>query len=94
MGTGLPVVLRARPTVNHLVIPEKNGWYVATGDELEQTLGRAVDAVGRLEINERLQVRRTIADFNRMYLSYDVIAAEIVAHGPKRNVRPLEPRIP
>jgi glycosyltransferase involved in cell wall biosynthesis len=78
MGTGLPVVLRRRPTVSHLLTPGRNGWYVGSHERLEQTLRAALGSLSALSVGERLTRRKGIAEFNRSYLSYDVIAAEMV----------------
>ncbi len=78
MGTGLPVVLRNAPNVNHLLTDGENGWYIQSGQTLEQVLGEAVAAVEALDSSERLARRQDIASSNSKYLSYDRIALDIV----------------
>jgi glycosyltransferase involved in cell wall biosynthesis len=78
MGTGLPMVLMPRASVTHLLTPEKNGWYVGKGETLEEGLLAAVRALSPLTTSERLVQRENLAEFNATYLSYDVIALEMV----------------
>jgi glycosyltransferase involved in cell wall biosynthesis len=79
MGTGLPVVLRNKPTVSHLVTTGRNGWYVQGRESLESGLKTAIESLIDLPFQERLARRRAVADFNRARFSYDEIACEIVA---------------
>jgi glycosyltransferase involved in cell wall biosynthesis len=78
MGTGLPVVLRNKPNVSHLVVPGRNGWYVEPDETLEEVLATAIGELSSLSAEERTSRRTDYADFNRSYLSYDVIALETV----------------
>jgi glycosyltransferase involved in cell wall biosynthesis len=78
MGTGLPVVLRNRPSVSHLVVSGKNGWYVQLEETVEEVVARAVEELTALAVEERLADREAAANFNRTYLSYDRIALEMV----------------
>jgi glycosyltransferase involved in cell wall biosynthesis len=80
MGTGLPVVLRQRPTVSHLLQPGKNGWYVGKRETIAQALAGAIGRLAAVVPSERLSRRRQIADLNRSYLCYDVIAQEMLDH--------------
>jgi glycosyltransferase involved in cell wall biosynthesis len=78
MGTGLPMVLYRKPTVSHLLTPEQNGWYIEPRDSLERGLAAAASKLSTLSIEERLAQRKAIAADNAAYLSYDVVAHEIV----------------
>jgi len=71
MGTGLPVILRPRPTVSQLLRPGENGWYLDPDESLEDALARAAGDVQRMS-------REPIAELNRSYLSYDTIAAAML----------------
>jgi glycosyltransferase involved in cell wall biosynthesis len=78
MGTGLPVVLRNRPSVSHLVIPGRNGWYVQPHETVEDVLANAIGDVTALTVEERLARREAAASLSLSYLSYDRIALEMV----------------
>jgi glycosyltransferase involved in cell wall biosynthesis len=78
MGTGLPVVLRRRPTVSHLLTPGTNGWFVETEETLMEALSRATKTLSDLLPEERLARRTDTACFNSLHLSYDVIALKML----------------
>jgi glycosyltransferase involved in cell wall biosynthesis len=78
MGTGLPVVLRNRPSVSHLVVPGRNGWYMQRDETLDQAFARAIAQTSALGAEERAASRQACSDFNRAYLAYDTIALEIL----------------
>ena len=78
MGTGLPVVLRNKPNVSHLVVSGRNGWYVEPDETLEEVLSIAIGELSSLSTDERTSRRADCAAFNGSYLSYDVIALETV----------------
>jgi glycosyltransferase involved in cell wall biosynthesis len=78
MGTGLPVVLRSRPSVIHLVVSGQNGWYVQPHETVEEVLATAIGSLSALTLEERVARREAAANFNRAYLSYDQIALEMV----------------
>lgn len=78
MGTGLPVVLRNRPSVSHLVVTGRNGWYVQPHQDLAQAIAKAIEDLRVPTSGNRLGQRRARADFNLNCLSYDEIALEIV----------------
>lgn len=77
MGTGLPILVRRRPTVSRLLSPGRNGWYFDSQESLEDA---TVNAAKNLSPNrdERLASREAIAEQNRSYLSYEVIATAMV----------------
>lgn len=79
MGTGLPVVLRKRPNVSHVLSPGRNGWYVEPHQTLEEIVEVGAGSLGELSVDERLQRRQATAAFNHAILSYDRIALEMVA---------------
>ena len=78
MGTGLPVVLRNRPSVGHLVASGRNGWYVQPHETLAQAMATAIEHLRIPTSGERLSQRRARADFNLSCLSYDEIALEML----------------
>ena len=78
MGTGLPVVLRRRPSVNHLLVSGRNGWYVQPHETVEEVLTTAIGSLSALTLEERHARREAAADFTGAYLSYDRIALEMV----------------
>ena len=77
MGTGLPVVLRDRPTVSHLLKPGVNGWYGRSTDTTEELLRPALSALRDRPGGDR--ERSATAALNREYLSYDRIALEMLS---------------
>jgi glycosyltransferase involved in cell wall biosynthesis len=77
MGTGLPVVLRDRPTVSHLLKPGVNGWYGRSDESTEQLVAPALSALGDRSGGDT--ERSATAALNREYLSYDGIAVEMLS---------------
>jgi glycosyltransferase involved in cell wall biosynthesis len=77
MGTGLPVILEDKSSVNNLVYEHINGWLFKKGS-LEKTLQEAVTYLSLMPVDQRLQKRYEIEKFNHGKFSYDVIAGEIV----------------
>lgn len=69
MGTGLPVLLEAKPSVSHLVEHGVNGWHFAAPE-----LVAAMETAGTL----RFRPREELAALNRERLSYDRIARELI----------------
>jgi glycosyltransferase involved in cell wall biosynthesis len=78
MGTGLPVVLRRKGTVSHLLRPGENGWYIGPDEGLDQGLVAAVSEIAQLSADERVDRRERTALSNKGYLSYDFLAAEML----------------
>lgn len=72
MGTGLPVILENKPSVNHLVTEGLNGWYFNTG-ELAKAIDKAL--LRQLDIKEN---RKFLSEQNAKKLSYDAIAQKIL----------------
>ncbi|MBM4196805.1 MAG: glycosyltransferase family 4 protein [Gammaproteobacteria bacterium] len=85
MGTGLPVVLEDKPVVRHLVRDGENGWFFRPGG-LEVRIGDAAGALVAMPPEQRSAARITRAESNRQMLSYDMIAARIVAGLASRQV--------
>jgi hypothetical protein len=77
MGTGLPVVLRDRPTVSHLLQPGVNGWYGRASESTEELLEPALRTLS-VRADADTDRSRTAA-LNRGYLSYDHIAVEMLS---------------
>lgn len=72
MGTGLPVILENKPSVNHLVSEEHNGWFYEK-NKPGAAIRRAVEA-----LHEQKKNRKSLASENASWLSYDSIARRIV----------------
>lgn len=72
MGTGLPVILEDKPSVNHLVENDKNGWFFKKGT-LPEVIEVAVNSLTKQKVN-----REHIASQNSKKLSYDAIAQKIL----------------
>lgn len=72
MGTGLPIILENKPSVNHLIINGQNGWYFEK-NELEHIIHKAVNDLSLNKFDRELQ-----SFDNAKKLSYDVIAKKIL----------------
>ena len=72
MGTGLPVILENKPSVNHLLSDGENGWYF-NKENFNSIILKAV---------EQLEVKKTnrahLSTENSKKLSYDAIAQKII----------------
>lgn len=78
MGTGLPVILEFRPGLTHLVQEGVNGWYFEKGLS-SNVIEKAYFEVSVKNVAGRIGYRRHVATINRSKLSYDRIAASILA---------------
>lgn len=72
MGTGLPIILENKPSVNHLINEGNNGWFF-TKDTFELTLNKVVDVLSNTTLD-----RENLAIQNSKSLSYDTIAQKIL----------------
>lgn len=72
MGTGLPVILENKPSVNHLLQTETSGWFFEN-NTFNETISKAVDA-----LSENATNREELAKINSVKLSYDNIAKNIL----------------
>lgn len=72
MGTGLPIILENKPSVNHLINEGNNGWFF-TKDTFESTITNVVNF-----LNENKIDRDLLALQNSNKLSYDKIAQNIL----------------
>jgi glycosyltransferase involved in cell wall biosynthesis len=72
MGTGLPVILENKPSVNHLVKEGENGWFYEK-NEPGTAIRKAVVALAAKKPD-----RPKLAAANASWLSYDSIARKIV----------------
>lgn len=66
MGTGLPILLESKPSVEHLVRDGSNGWHFSPG--------KLVEGIQRAYETAEDRSRETIASQNRDSFSFDVIA--------------------
>ncbi|MFO0322847.1 MAG: glycosyltransferase [Bacteroidota bacterium] len=72
MGTGLPIILENKPSVNHLIDEGRNGWFFKK-ETLEITIHKVVNAFAEFNIDREL-----LANQNSKKLSYDAIAKKIL----------------
>lgn len=72
MGTGLPVILENKPSVNHLIENENNGWFFQK-DTLPETIEKAVNTLTQQKFS-----REKLVSHNSKRLSYDAIAQKIL----------------
>jgi glycosyltransferase involved in cell wall biosynthesis len=72
MGTGLPVILENKPSVNHLIKDGVNGWFFGKNN-FEEVIQKAATKLS-LEKSDR---EKLSAD-NASWLSYDSIAKKII----------------
>lgn len=79
MGTGLVVVLPRKRSLAHLLVEGRNGWYVEPEERPDEVVLGAIDSLRADRQSEHDGRARPTADFNRRYLSYDRLAAELLA---------------
>jgi glycosyltransferase involved in cell wall biosynthesis len=72
MGTGLPVILEDKPSVNHLIKHGENGWFFKKGT-LAETIEKAVNTLAHQK-----ESRVDLVAQNSKMLSYDAIAKNIL----------------
>jgi glycosyltransferase involved in cell wall biosynthesis len=72
MGTGLPVILENKPSVNHLIKKNINGWFFEK-NTFEDIIRNVVTT-----LHDKKTDRRKLADGNASMLSYDTIAHKII----------------
>ena len=72
MGTGLPVILENKPSVNHLIKNGVNGWFFEV-NTFDETVKKAVDV---LSIKNTDRIR--LSNLNAETLSYDTIAKKMI----------------
>jgi len=72
MGTGLPIILENKPSVNHLINEGTNGWFF-NNDNFESTINKVVDDLSNTALD-----RDNLAIQNSKVLSYDTIAQKIL----------------
>lgn len=72
MGTGLPVILENKPSVNHLIIEGKNGWFF-NKQTFDSIIEKVVDALSGHPFD-----RKKLSGENSIKLSYDTIAQKIL----------------
>lgn len=72
MGTGLPVILEDKPSVNHLIKHGENGWFFKKGN-LAETIEKAVNS-----LVDQKESREYLVSQNSKMLSYDAIAQNIL----------------
>ena len=78
MGTGLPIVLENKPSVNHLIREGINGWFFENG-HLPHVLEAVISEIANRDAEERLKHRRYIASINFDKVSYPKIAEKIIS---------------
>ena len=72
MGTGLPIILENKPSVNHLIMEGINGWFF-NKDTFESIINNVVDVLSNTTMD-----RENLAIQNSKSLSYDTIAQKIL----------------
>jgi glycosyltransferase involved in cell wall biosynthesis len=72
MGTGLPVILENKPSVNHLLKDGVNGWFFEK-NTFDDIMKKAIDVLQKTKTR-----RKIMADENAVKLSYDNIARKIL----------------
>jgi glycosyltransferase involved in cell wall biosynthesis len=77
MGTGLPVILENKLSVNHLIQEGINGWFFEKG-KLVDIIKKAVSNMSNKSYEERIVQRKSIEKYNYERLSYDKIAQKII----------------
>lgn len=72
MGTGLPIILENKPSVNHLLKDGVNGWFYKK-DNFDSVMQHAVTILENKKTD-----REKLAKDNAAMLSYDTIAQKII----------------
>ncbi len=72
MGTGLPVILENKPSVNHLIKEGINGWFFEINN-FDETVKKAVDTLSIHKTD-----RESLSKLNAETLSYDTIAKKMI----------------
>lgn len=72
MGTGLPVILENKPSVNHLIIEGKNGWFF-NKQTFDSIIEKVVNGLSGHPFD-----RKKLSGENSIKLSYDTIAQKIL----------------
>jgi len=72
MGTGLPVILENKSSVNHLIKDGVNGWFFKK-DNFDETVKNAVSVLKKIKTD-----RKKMSNENEVKLSYDNIARKIL----------------
>lgn len=72
MGTGLPIILENKPSVNHLIKEGENGWFFQK-ETFEATIKQALETLNKAPFD-----RTILASENSKTLSYDTIAQNIL----------------
>jgi len=76
MGTGLPILLENKPSVNHLLKEGVTGWYYDS-KQFDSKLTDACTTLLSTEVEERKSNRLRNVAVNSSVFSYDVIAKKI-----------------
>lgn len=71
MGTGLPVILENKPSVNHLIREGHNGWFFGKSD-FHEKVSKVLTELASNNVQ-----RETLSRENGSWLSYDSIAEKI-----------------
>lgn len=79
MGTGLPVILENKPSLNHLVTEGVSGWYFKKG-QLYKTIENSVMEIKKMGSEDRIAYRNKVTKINWEKLSYDKIAEKIISN--------------
>lgn len=74
MGTGLPVILENKPSVNHLIKDGLNGWFFEINN-FDETVKKAVDVLSNKSTD-----RMSLSKLNAETLSYDTIAKKMIGN--------------
>jgi glycosyltransferase involved in cell wall biosynthesis len=72
MGTGLPIILENKPSVNHLLKNGVNGWFYEK-DTFDSIIKNAVTT-----LQDKKMDREKLAKENAVMLSYDTIAKKMI----------------
>lgn len=78
MGTGLPVILENKPSVNHLIEDNANGWFFE-----KDSFNRIIERVTNI-LEEKKTNRKEMQIKNAAKLSYDKIAEGIIENLPEK----------
>jgi glycosyltransferase involved in cell wall biosynthesis len=91
MGTGLPVVLENKRSVDHLIRESLNGWYFEKG-QIINGIEKGVFEMAKKDSESRIKYRKDIAKLNSDKYSYHNIAKRIIDCCSSKILRDTENR--
>lgn len=77
MGTGLPIILEDKGSVNHLIEHNVTGWYYEK-EKFEECISNAVEVLSKKSKLKKIEFRESIAFSNHDRFSYNHLASQML----------------